>query len=301
MNELLIRQKMNHHIFFKSRQFAYAVRLCFALALVITSAHHSMAQSTPYVRAGWQAPLSTDGHGVSGTVTIVDADTFRVDHFNYDGAGIAVYFYLAAADNRTAFLAGLQTGPNLLRRGNPYVNVTMTVNLPSGVNFDGYNAISVWCTGAGSSFGSGTFVSPLENWRKINFNSNANSGNAANDFDFDQDGHVNLIEYATRSNPKAANTSAWSSPVRVTLPNLVRARQFTFNYRPESRDVHYIVLRSVDMATWTEVYRNDPKSGVITANSSVTNMENPTTQTITVTDTFEHSEAFWRLAVEPTP
>lgn len=46
----------------------------------------SRAQSA-YPRAGDQAILSTNAHSVSGTVTLLDADTFRVDNFHYDGSG----------------------------------------------------------------------------------------------------------------------------------------------------------------------------------------------------------------------
>ena len=60
-----------------------------------------------YSREGWQATLSTLAHGVRGTATIVDADTFRVD------------------------------------------------------NFDGYDAISLWCIPAQANFGSGTFVNAV--------------------------------------------------------------------------------------------------------------------------------------------
>ncbi len=42
---------------------------------------------------------------------------------------------------------------------------------------------------------------PLLAWRKIHFGTTANTGSAANTFDFDQDGLVNLIEYAFALNP----------------------------------------------------------------------------------------------------
>jgi hypothetical protein len=52
----------------------------------------------------------------------------------------------------------------------------------------------------------GSFVLPLlsaiETWRQTNFGTTANSGDAADDFDFDKDGLVNLIEFALGLNPK---------------------------------------------------------------------------------------------------
>ncbi len=275
-----------------------------AVSVWCTAAGVSFGSGTfmPYVRAGWQAPLSTVSHGVRGTVTLVDADTFRVDNFYYDGLGISVFFYLGATDLRASFSAGLAVGPQLLR-SNPYVNESLTVHLPAGRTFTGYQAISVWCVGIGSSFGSGTFVSPRENWRKSHFTSSANSGNGADPLDFDKDGQANLLEYATRTDPRAPGASPWNPPVSMMLPGSVPALQFTFNYRPESRDIRYLVLASPDLATWTEIYRNDPRSGVVTRAGSLASQENPATQSVTLTEPAPSAglPLFWRLAVEPVP
>jgi Electron transfer DM13 len=116
--------------------------------------------TSPYARAGWQAQLSTFAHNVSGTVTIVDADTFRVDNFFYDGGGINVHFILAASNNNTLFrTARLVTEPNLL--GTAHNGDSITIDLPVGTTFDGYGAISLWCIPASANFGSGSFASPV--------------------------------------------------------------------------------------------------------------------------------------------
>ena len=112
-----------------------------------------------YARAGWQATLSTRAHGVRGTVTIVDADTFRVDNFFYDGGGINVHFILAAAEDYNTFRdARLVTDLNLL--GTAHNGDSITIDLPTGTTFDSYNAISLWCLPAAANFGSGTFAAP---------------------------------------------------------------------------------------------------------------------------------------------
>jgi uncharacterized delta-60 repeat protein len=49
--------------------------------------------------------------------------------------------------------------------------------------------------------GSTGSASPLESWRQTHFGSPANSGNGADDFDFDHDGLVNLVEYAFGLDP----------------------------------------------------------------------------------------------------
>ncbi len=113
-----------------------------------------------YPRAGWQATLSTRAHGVRGTVTIVDADTFRVDNFFYDGGGIDVHFIVAAADDNNLFRTNrVVTDLNLL--GTPHNGDSVTIDLPAGTTLDGYNAISLWCIPAQANFGSGTFVDPV--------------------------------------------------------------------------------------------------------------------------------------------
>ncbi len=115
---------------------------------------------TAYPRAGWQANLSTNAHGVRGTVVIVDADTFRVDNFFYDGGGINVHFILAAANDNTTFRNNrLVTDLNLL--GTAYSGGSITIDLPTGTTFDGYNAVSLWCIPANANFGSGTFANPV--------------------------------------------------------------------------------------------------------------------------------------------
>ena len=108
--------------------------------------------------SSWQAELSTDFHNVSGTVTIVDDDTIQLNNFNYDGAGLVVYFYLAQENTPASFSNGLAIGDDLL--GTKFTNATFSINLPPGESTSNYNAISVWCVAAGVSFGSGSFTCP---------------------------------------------------------------------------------------------------------------------------------------------
>jgi len=113
-----------------------------------------------YPRAGWKAKLSTLHHSVSGVVEIVDEDTLRIENFNYDSGGPAVYIYLGAENTSAAFVAGIPAGP--LLSGTAYSNDTLTVDLPDGFTMDGYNAVSVWCVDFRVNFGSGTFGSVVE-------------------------------------------------------------------------------------------------------------------------------------------
>jgi uncharacterized delta-60 repeat protein len=53
----------------------------------------------------------------------------------------------------------------------------------------------------------GTGVSAQESWRNTHFGTTGNSGNAADGFDLDKDGLVNLIEYAFGLNPTLGNSA----------------------------------------------------------------------------------------------
>ena len=125
-----------------------------AAAILFTSAASRAATVLP----GWQAVFSTLAHDVSGTVTVVDADTFTVDDFIYDGTGLDVYFYLGEDNTHASFMVGLEVGPQLV--GPPFDGTEgqLMIDLPIGETFDGYGAISVWCTDVPISFGSGTFA-----------------------------------------------------------------------------------------------------------------------------------------------
>jgi hypothetical protein len=106
---------------------------------------------------GSQATLVMDSHNVSGTVTIVDADTLRFDDFTYNGGASFVYFYLGTDETDAAFTAGLRVGTLLSGIVYDGTQDPFTVDLPLGVTVDGYYAVSVWCEKFKANFGSGTF------------------------------------------------------------------------------------------------------------------------------------------------
>ncbi len=128
--------------------------LLLALLLVIPVAQAGVIFPGP----GWQAILSTDFHQVSGTVTVIDADTIMVDGFVYDSQGIDVYFYLGADDSFDSFNNGLQVGPQLVGTVFDGTGPPIVIDLPVGRTIEGFGAIAVWCTVVPVSFGSGTFA-----------------------------------------------------------------------------------------------------------------------------------------------
>lgn len=126
-----------------------------AVVLLMASANVQAAM------IGAQADLSSLFHNVSGTVTVVDDDTFRVDDFTYDGGGPAVYFYLGADDTDAAFGAGLEVTPILTGTAYDGTQGSLFFDLPAGESFADYHAISVWCAQFSANFGSGYFFSSI--------------------------------------------------------------------------------------------------------------------------------------------
>ena len=128
-----------------------------AALLVIACASQSLfAQMTPGV--GYQASLSTISNNVSGTVTILDADTLLVENFTYDGLGPSVFFYLGTSVS--TFEYGLELGTDLVGTAFDGTEGPFTIDLPAGTTVEGFNAISVWCVRFDASFGDGTFLAP---------------------------------------------------------------------------------------------------------------------------------------------
>lgn len=140
---------MNH------RTFAFVLSAVFML--MGSALQSADAQISPGI--GYKTSLSTIAHDVSGTVSILDADTLLVEDFVFDGGGISIYFYLGTSEN--TFATGLEVGPELLGTVFDGTQAPFTIDLPTGLTVDGYNAVSVWCVAAGVSFGHGTFSAPV--------------------------------------------------------------------------------------------------------------------------------------------
>lgn len=88
----------------------------------------------------------------------------------------------------------------------------------------------------------------LPAWRQFHFGTTANSGNAANDFDFDKDGLVNLLEYAFGQDPTKASSRTVPSG-EVIGGNFVS----TFTAPSGTTGITYAAEWSPTMAagTWT--------------------------------------------------
>lgn len=103
---------------------------------------------------GKSAAFSTFAHDVSGTATIVDDCTIRIDAFTFDGGGIDVRVY-AGKDGDFDPPTGFPLSEDL--RGRAFDGETYTVQLPVGRTLDDLDGISVWCVDVGVSFGDALF------------------------------------------------------------------------------------------------------------------------------------------------
>lgn len=118
-------------------------------------------------------------------------------------------------------------------------------------------------------------VNPLQSWRQTYFGTTANSGNAADAFDFDNDGRTNLLEYAVGSNP----TTADSGP-GYTVASVAGQLRITFN-RIDDPALTYTVQGRDDLTsgTWTTlvpVAGNNPINGFTGAQAGVLETESVT-------------------------
>lgn len=111
--------------------------------------------ATANQRVGWVAPLSQKEAGVSGTATMVNDCTIKLQHFNYDGSGIAVYVYAGKGGD---YKDGFAISDNIV--GKSFTDATLTFTLPAGKTLSDVDGISVWCADAGVSFGDGLFSAP---------------------------------------------------------------------------------------------------------------------------------------------
>ncbi len=88
----------------------------------------------------------------------------------------------------------------------------------------------------------GTALTPIEIWRQSNFGNHTNTGTAADTFDANGDGELNLMEFATGQNPNAATTRP------ATLVKNGAILEFTYTKNNAATDVTFIVEWSDTLA-----------------------------------------------------
>ncbi len=110
--------------------------------------------SATHARVGSTAVLVNHFHDISGTATIVDDCTVRIDAFGFDGNGINVQIYAGQGGN---YSSGFSLSENLVNFPIGYQNETLWLTLPITRTLDEVDGLSVWCVPVGVSFGDGLF------------------------------------------------------------------------------------------------------------------------------------------------
>lgn len=104
---------------------------------------------------GWIAELRGHHHDVGGTAEIIDENTIEITDFTYDGGGINSRFYLLA--DGEDFHKDYELSDNMV--GDEFTGDTLTLDI-SGIPFEEWNLITLWCVPAAVSFGDGVFRAP---------------------------------------------------------------------------------------------------------------------------------------------
>lgn len=91
-------------------------------------------------------PLSQLDHGVkSGPITIVDAQTFLINDFHYDGQGPAGYWWATAGSRQSSSGLRLKDENGSEKPLRRYSGETVVISLPEGKTIWDYDYIGVWC------------------------------------------------------------------------------------------------------------------------------------------------------------
>jgi hypothetical protein len=141
-----------------------------------------------------------------------------------------------------------------------------------------------------------------DDWKLLKFGANASNPSIAGPLaNPDGDPLANALEYALLTEPLGPDAGAFAPAVPTTLPGPVEARQFTFPYRPESRDLIYTLQLSDNLTNWTNAYQLNLATGAVSQLAGASGATDPGTRTVTVTITdlgLFTPRSFWRLAAQ---
>lgn len=222
------------------------------------------------------APLNTDGTITTGSKTglmfrdSTASDAPFVDVVYNHSTGVR-FMYRDTAGTTTGQVGGNVSLPfpfwlKLVRSGNTFTafyatnagtplagdwvsfgshNTTLAANALVGLAVTSHNSGQV----ATSNFGNITVVpnTPGNAWRLDYFASVANTGNAADAADPDNDGLINLFERAFALNPQVSNAAAGQTPPNNDGTYL----RMTYLRSLAATDLQYQVVWSNDLANWS--------------------------------------------------
>lgn len=108
--------------------------------------------SATNLAVGSSGEFTDFAHDISGTLTVIDDRTIQITNFNYDGGGVAVFFYTGVDGD---YNSGQPIGPQL--NGRPFTDETITLTIPDNLTLDDFNGLSVWCIPFNFNFGDARF------------------------------------------------------------------------------------------------------------------------------------------------
>jgi hypothetical protein len=108
-------------------------------------------------KIGFTGTFSTLAHNVSGTATVMDNCTIKINMFNFDGAAPNVKFYAGVNSN---FSDSEAFGISERIDGRSYSNETIILTLPEGKFVDDIDSLSVWCVEFQANFGDLRLLAP---------------------------------------------------------------------------------------------------------------------------------------------
>ena len=139
----------------------------------------------------------------SGLTTTAGNGSVTVDWQNSSAADILEYNVSRRILNTTTITNIANGVPLSIYLDNTAVNGTTYQYRLTAVDVnDNESAFSGWVTGGPATVAN----TAIEDWRSVHFGSTANSGDGADTFDFDNDGLVNLLEYAFGLNPTSVSS-----------------------------------------------------------------------------------------------
>jgi hypothetical protein len=141
---------------------------------------------------------------------------------------------------------------------------------------------------------------PQELWRLSYFNSTANTGDAADHADPNQNGIPNLIEYALGGHPVNGSTGQSILPTGSRSGNQMRIH---LTRRLDRSDIDLTVQASTNLTTWTNLARSSAGQpfALIESGTGIDETGSGNTRAVTITDPLTDTRRFLRLSVTPSP
>jgi hypothetical protein len=100
--------------------------------------------------------------------------------------------------------------------------------------------------------------SPSSVWKLAHFGANANTASASDTADPDQDGIVNLLEYAYATDPNLSNTNPFTGHI------VGQQFQLQFPRNTSAADITYLIQASGDLFAWSNILIYTAASGWVT-------------------------------------